>query len=356
MNTFSTQHKVSWRHPRSKHDLNLNLALDRWEHFRDTVYNAAMTTLGKKTRKSVDWLEAHSEADSLQSLPQRTQSAVCQMKITLLKSATGEVIQDRTQQMEHWVEHYSELYARENIVTADALNAIECLPMLEELDAEPTFDELSKALDSLATGKAPGKDGDRSVCNNYHGISLLCIIGKLVTHITLNRLPVLAVYPRSQCGFRANRSTTMDMVFSIRQLQEKCREQRQPLFVAFIDLTKAFDLVSREGFFKILPKIGCLPRLLDRACVLNTLLYGSESWTLRARQERKLIAFHMRCLCRILHITWQDKITNNSILERAGITSMYTLLKQRCMRWLGHVVCMDNADPNYVTKTAARGT
>ena len=34
-----------------------------------------------------------------------------------------------------------------------------------------------------------------------------------------------------------------------------------PLYVAFIDLTKAFDLVSRDGLFKILPKIGCSPKL-----------------------------------------------------------------------------------------------
>ena len=40
-------------------------------------------------------------------------------------------------------------------------------------------------------------------------------------------------------------------------------EQRQPLFVAFIDLTKAFDLVSKDGLFKILPKIGCPPKLLS---------------------------------------------------------------------------------------------
>ena len=53
------------------------------------------------------------------------------------------------------------------------------------------------------------------------------------------------------------------MVFSLRQLQEKCREQRQPLFIGFIDLTKAFDLVSRDGLFKILPKIGCPRRLLS---------------------------------------------------------------------------------------------
>ena len=53
------------------------------------------------------------------------------------------------------------------------------------------------------------------------------------------------------------------MVFSLRQLQEKCREQRQPLFVAFIDLTKAFDFVSRGSLLKILPKIRCPPRLLS---------------------------------------------------------------------------------------------
>ena len=34
-----------------------------------------------------------------------------------------------------------------------------------------------------------------------------------------------------------------------------------PLYIAFIDLTKAFDLVSRDGLFKILTKIGCPPKL-----------------------------------------------------------------------------------------------
>ena len=33
--------------------------------------------------------------------------------------------------------------------------------------------------------------------------------------------------------------------------------------MAFIDLTKAFDSVSRDGLFKILPKIGCPPKLLN---------------------------------------------------------------------------------------------
>ena len=69
---------------------------------------------------------------------------------------TSYTIQDRTRQMERWAEHYS----RQNMVPEDALktslNAIECLPVLEELDCEPL--ELKEALGSLAPGKAPGQD------------------------------------------------------------------------------------------------------------------------------------------------------------------------------------------------------
>ena len=51
------------------------------------------------------------------------------------------------------------------------------------------------------------------------------------------------------------------MIFSIRQLQGKCREQQMPLCIAFIDLSKAFDFVSRQGLFQLQKKIGC-PSLL----------------------------------------------------------------------------------------------
>ena len=45
---------------------------------------------------------------------------------------------------------------------------------------------------------------------------------------------------------------------------------------------------------------------------------------------------------RILGITWQDRVTNYAVLEKAGIPSLYTLLKQRRMRWLGHVTRMED--------------
>ena len=81
--------------------------------------------------------------------------------------------------------------------------------------------------------------------------------------------------------------------------------------------------------------------LIYQACVVTSLLYGCESWTLYAHQERKLNTFHLRCLRKILGIKWQDKVTNNEVLEKAGLQSMFTILRKRRLRWLGHVERMD---------------
>ena len=76
----------------------------------------------------------------------------------------------------------------------------------------------------------------------------MSIAGKVVARVLLIRLQALAdrVYPKSPCCFLAGRSTT-DMIFTVRQLQEKSREQGKLLYLVFIDATKAFDLVIRDG-------------------------------------------------------------------------------------------------------------
>ena len=79
-----------------------------------------------------------------------------------------------------------------------------------------------------------------------------------------------------------------------------------------------------------------------QACVLSTLLYGSEAWTLYSRQERRLNVFHLRCLRRILGITWQDRVSNTKVLAQAGIPRMFALLSKRHLRWLGHVSRMQD--------------
>ena len=79
-----------------------------------------------------------------------------------------------------------------------------------------------------------------------------------------------------------------------------------------------------------------------QACLLSTLLYGSEAWTLYLQQECRLNAFHLLCLRRILGITWQECVPNKIILAQLGIPSMFALLMKRCLHWLGHVSCMQD--------------
>ena len=102
------------------------------------------------------------------------------------------------------------------------------------------------------------KNGNRQICDNYRGISLLTIAGKLLARVLLNRLIVQLekdLLPERQCGFRGGRGT-VDMIFSARQLQEKCQELYDDFFITFIDLTKAFDTVCRDGLWQIMEKFG----------------------------------------------------------------------------------------------------
>ena len=107
--------------------------------------------------------------------------------------------------------------------------------------------------------------GDRTDCNNSRGIFLLSIAGKILARIMLSRIvkcisePIL---PESQCGFRKDRGT-VDMIFALRQIQEKCIEQNTDLYVIFIDLKKAFDTVPRELLWKILAKYGVPSKFLN---------------------------------------------------------------------------------------------
>ena len=81
--------------------------------------------------------------------------------------------------------------------------------------------------------------------------------GKILARVILNRL-ITSIseenLPEAQCGFRPNRSTT-DMIFSVRQVQEKCIVQNMDLIVVFTDPTKAFKTVNREACWVILSKL-----------------------------------------------------------------------------------------------------
>ncbi|VDM00393.1 unnamed protein product [Schistocephalus solidus] len=171
--------------------------------------------------------------------------------------------------------------------------AIDPLPQVDtnnDLDLPPSLPETIRAVQQISSGKAPESDaippkvykhgqvpqdfkdativhlykqkGNRQLCDNHRGISLFNIAGKILARILLNRLNghlEQGLLPESQCGFRQHRGTT-DMIFAARQLQEKCQEMQTHLYTTFVDLTKAFDTVNRDGMWKVMQKFGCPER------------------------------------------------------------------------------------------------
>jgi hypothetical protein len=82
-----------------------------------------------------------------------------------------------------------------------------------------------------------------------------------------------------------------------------------------------------------------------RCVVLAILLYGSETWVLKKKQIGNLENFHRRCMRGILGITrgqqWEQRIKTSEIKEKVGMSeSMDDIIRQRRMRWLGHVARM----------------
>jgi len=97
------------------------------------------------------------------------------------------------------------------------------------------------------------KKGDLSVMNNYRGIALQDIVEKVFVTIILKRLEPI-VEPQiyeGQYGFRRNRST-IDAIYNIRKVIESSREFNKPLYISFIDITKAYDSVSRPLLWEAL--------------------------------------------------------------------------------------------------------
>ena len=117
--------------------------------------------------------------------------------------------------------------------------------------------------------------------------------------------------------------------------------------------------ISSEMTRRIARAFGCLrvpvfknkdlslatKRAVYRAVVLAVLLYGAETWTIKAVHIRRLNSFHNRCIRTILGVTryqqWNERLTSQSLSHRFGLQrSISDIILEQRLRWLGHVGCM----------------
>ena len=222
----------------------------------------------------------------------------------LLKPPRSSVIYESTVQFKkyvssEWAEHYERLLNVEFDWDPDHLSNE---PPLEGPPIPITIDMVKKAISKMKSGKAAGPSGivvemikaagdtgatmirdlataiirdgkvptdwEESfiVClykgkgdaldrGNYRGLKLTEQAMKILERIVDGLIRQVVSIDDSQFGFVPGRGTT-DAIFVVRQLQEKYLAVNKRLYMAFVDLEKAFDCVPRKVIWWALRKLG----------------------------------------------------------------------------------------------------
>ena len=77
--------------------------------------------------------------------------------------------------------------------------------------------------------------------------------------------------------------------------------------------------------------------LQHKTLALPVLLYGSESWTIKARDARRIRATEMKYMRRTTGYTWTDYKTNRQIAKELQITQILDKLQEYKRNWIHHV-------------------
>ncbi|CAM4830075.1 unnamed protein product [Rotaria magnacalcarata] len=227
----------------------------------------------------------------------------------------GKLLVNSTDQLERWREYFCELLNVHSTVDPYVINEVQITTPsrldLKRQNKQPSFEEVKIVLNQMKSRKAPGSDevtadilkaggesvikwlhemftgmreneqvvkewssttlirlyknkGDKKLCDNYRGISLLSVTGKIFSRIILNRIQnsVDERLLEIQSGFRSNKST-IDQIFTLKMTMERRREFNKPLFMCFIDIAKAYDSVNRELLWRICQSYGISEKLVN---------------------------------------------------------------------------------------------
>ena len=216
-----------------------------------------------------------------------------------VKNDAGQLSLDEEAKKEAWREHYERLLNVEFPWNPEDLS--EESPV--EGPSEPiTLEMITKAISKMASGKAAGPSGivaemlkpvgeagavevrdliediisegciptdwqesfivnlykgkgDALNRGNYRGLKLIEQVMKVLERVVEGLVRQTVEIDEMQCGFMSGRGTT-DSIFIVRQLQEKHLAANKPLYMAFVDLEKAFDRVPRDVIWWPMRKLG----------------------------------------------------------------------------------------------------
>ena len=110
----------------------------------------------------------------------------------------------------------------------------------------------------LAVERMQIENWDPELASNYRGIALGSCVAKVLTRLLSKRLSAYAeeeILTEAQGGFRSERRCA-DQILILRGVCELRRKEKKGTYVAFLDVSKAYDTVWREGLWKKMEQYG----------------------------------------------------------------------------------------------------
>ena len=220
---------------------------------------------------------------------------------TAINDTTGKKIVDPEKVNQRWKEYCEELY-KEKDENVDIV--------IQEGEPPPLKEEIRRAVMKSAMRKVPGPDnvaaellrfggemtvtklheicaevwrsgvwpeewtqstfiplpkkGDPLQCENYRTIALVSHASKILLRVILERMQhkLEEEIAQEQAGFRPRRGTR-DQIVNLKIILEKAKERNQPLYLCFIDFTKAFDMIRHDKLWLTMLEMGFPPQLVQ---------------------------------------------------------------------------------------------
>ena len=169
------------------------------------------------------------------------------------------------------------------------------------------------------------KRGNRLNPDNYRGITLLSVLGKLFTRVLNNRLESWAenyrIYVEAQNGFRKGRCT-VDSIFVLHDVINEFMEKGNKLYTYFIYFSKAFDYVVHDNLWYKLLKVvsGEKYSIFCSLCVITLRL---EYFVMAKKITTILLSVWVRqgeCLSQFLFTMYINDLEMYLSTNNSGIT------------------------------------
>ena len=100
------------------------------------------------------------------------------------------------------------------------------------------------------------KKGCKKVCDNYRGISVISAMSKIYDYILYNRLKEWFIPDREQAGAQSGRGC-IEHIVTLRLIMDTFVKKKLPLYVVYVDFSKAYDRIPRCTIIELLKELGC---------------------------------------------------------------------------------------------------